>query len=91
MRSRTFGFLNFCFYWGAAQGFLCLSLFWEEFQITVDLGDPSRRTNSSCCLEQLAIDICFKDFHLWEFFILRDCTVLTILQIIWDNLSEVAV
>lgn len=29
----------------------------------VELRDPSRRTNSSCCLEKFATGTCFEDFH----------------------------
>ena len=29
----------------------------------VELQDPSRRTNNSCCLEKFATGICFEDFR----------------------------
>lgn len=73
-RIRTFGFLNLGFYGVVAQGFFafvysCL----EEFQMKVELGDPSRRTNSSCCLEKFATGICFEDIHCTKRLYYIDC------------------
>lgn len=58
---------------------MCLfKVAFEEFQMKVELGDPPRRTNRSCCLQEFATGICFEDFH---------CTKIVLFDHITDQMG----